>query len=81
MVSFPCAIPADLLGEIRNLPSRFDGHTIEAVRLFFYEEAGASADVSQEFRSGLGWRRSLVSATFGALSLFISRILGETLFP
>jgi len=35
MVDFLAAIPRVLADEIRNLPGRFDGHTIEAVHLFF----------------------------------------------
>lgn len=81
VVSFPCAIPVDLLEEMRNLPRRFDGHTIEAIHLFFYDEAVASNKISQEFRAGPTWRRSLASATFGALGLLVWRILGQAPLP
>lgn len=82
VVSFPCAIPIDLLDEIRNLPRRFDGHTIEAMHLFFCDEAVASNKTAQEFRSGPPtWPRSLASATLGALALLVLRILGQAPLP
>lgn len=79
VVSFSCAIPKTLTDEIRNLGGRFDSHTMEAVRLFFVAKADAANNVPQEIRAGLTLQRSLWSTAFGALSLLLSRVLGQPL--
>lgn len=77
VVNFPCGVPKDIANQIRNLPGRFDEHTIEAVRLMFREEASDSSPVSaaptHRLKAALG--RSLLLATCAGLVFFASRIL------
>jgi hypothetical protein len=75
VVHFLTAIPKDLADEIRSLPGRFDGHTIEAVRMFLGGESDILTATAQEpsFASlGGEW----VFAQLGALRFFVSRLLG-----
>ncbi len=75
VVHFLTAIPKNVADEIRSLPGRFDGHTIEAVRLFLSGESDILAAASQEhsFASlGGDW----VFAQLGALRFFVSRLPG-----
>ena len=75
VVHFLTAIPKDLADEIRSLAGRFDGHTIEAVRMFLGGESDILDAASQEpsFASlGGDW----VFAQLGALRFFVSRLLG-----
>ena len=74
VVHFLTAIPKSVADEIRNLPGRFDGHTIEAVRMFLGGESDILDAASQEpsFASlGGDW----VFAQLGALRFFVSRLL------
>jgi len=74
VVHFLTAIPKDVADEIRSLPGRFDGHTIEAVRIFLGGESDILDAASQEpsFASlGGDW----VFAQLGALRFFVSRLL------
>ena len=80
VIHFLTAIPKDLAEEIRNLPGRFDGHTIEAVRIFFGEETDGLDDASRHL--GLSpQREDSAVATLGALRLLASRVLDYILFP
>ena len=81
VVHFPCAIPKDLAEDIRNLPGRFDGHTIEAVQLLFNGEALTAQKIPQEFRPGPTLGSTLLSGTVGVLGLVVSRIFGQPPFP
>lgn len=77
---FVTAMPKDLVAQIRNLPGRFDSHTIEAMRIFFKTETGTLGKASQEFDLAPP-RGDSVFATFGALRLLASRMLGYLLLP
>lgn len=75
VVHFLTAIPKYVADEIRSLPGRFDGHTIEAVRMFLGGESDILDAASQEpgFASlGGDW----VFAQLGALRFFVSRLFG-----
>ena len=80
VVHFLTAIPKDLAEQIRNLPGRFDGHTIEAVRIFLGEETDGLDDASQQLDLS-PQRGDSVFATLGALRLIASRMLDYLLFP
>ena len=80
VVHFLTAIPKDVADEVRSLPGRFDGHTIEAVRMFLGGESDILEAASQEpgFAShGGDW----VSAQLGALRFLVLRLLGHPYFP
>ncbi len=77
VISFPCALPKDLLDEVRDLPGRFDGHAMEAVRLFFRAENAASdsACIPPKSRLRSALSRGLLFTTYGGLVFFASRIV------
>ncbi|MBM4326705.1 MAG: hypothetical protein FJ118_06015 [Deltaproteobacteria bacterium] len=75
MAHFLAAIPKALADSIRNLPGRFDGHTIEAVRLFFCEECDSADEFSQQFDLAQRGEGTLLG-NFGALRSFGSRMIG-----
>ena len=80
VVHFLTAIPKDVADEVRGLPGRFDGHTIEAVRIFLGGESDILEAASQEpgFASlGGVW----VSAQLGALRFLVLRLLGQPHYP
>ena len=80
VVHFFTAMPKDLADEIRNLPGRFDGHTIEAIRLFFDEEPDSPDGFSQQFDLA-PTREESAYDYFGALRLLASRMFSYLLFP
>ena len=47
VVHFLTAIPKNIADQVRSLPGRFDGHTIEAVRMFLGGEAEILEAASQ----------------------------------
>lgn len=75
VVHFLTAIPKNVADEIRRLPGRFDGHTIEAVRIFIGGEADILDAASHE-PSFASLRGDWVFAQLGALRFFVSRLLG-----
>ena len=79
VVHFLTAIPRDLADEIRNLPGRFDGHTIEAVRLFL-RQSPDSRGFSHQFDFAPR-RGDTVIGNSGALRTFASRMISYLLFP
>lgn len=76
VISFQCVISKALSDEIRNLGGRLDSHMIEAVRLFFRGKAVAANAIQPGSNGGAYLHTSLVSAAFGAVGLFIQRVLG-----
>jgi len=80
VVHFFSAIPKDLADQIRNLPGRFDGHTIEAVRLWLREEPESLEGFSQQFDLA-PTRGDSAYDYFGALRLLASRMFSYLLFP
>jgi len=77
---FLIAIPKGLAAQIRDLPGCFDGHTIEAVRVFFARETDTLDSASEENDLAPS-RADSVFATFGTLRLLLSRMLSFLLFP
>lgn len=77
VITFQCVISKALSDEIRNLGGRLDSHMIEAVRLFFNGKSVAPNDIRPGSGGGAYLRTSLVSAAFGAVSLFFQRVLGS----
>ncbi len=75
VVHFLTAIPKNIADQIRSLPGRFDGHTIEAVRMFLGGEAEIVDAASQE-PSFTSVRGDWVFAQLGALRFFVLRLLG-----
>ncbi len=75
VVHFLTAIPKPIADQVRSLPGRFDGHTLEAIRLFLGGEADILDAASQEpgFTSV---RSDWVSAQLGALRFLVSRPFG-----
>ena len=77
VITFPCAIPKDLMDEVRSLPGRFDEHAIDALRLLFREDGIRPAATTQLHDSRL---RSEVSrgfrfAAYSGAAFFATRIL------
>jgi hypothetical protein len=75
VVHFLTAIPKNVADQIRSLPGRFDGHTIEAVRIFLGGEADILEAAAQE-PSFTSVRGDWVFAQLGALRFFVLRLLG-----
>lgn len=75
VVHFLTAIPKNIADQVRSLPGRFDGHTIEAVRMFLGGEAEILEAASQE-PSFTSVRGDWVFAQLGALRFFVLRLLG-----
>jgi len=73
VVHFLTAIPKVIADQVRSLPGRFDGHTIEAVRLYLGGEADILDAASQQpgFTS---MRSDWVFAQLGALRFLVSRL-------
>jgi hypothetical protein len=76
VVYIPVAITKDLADEIRTLPGRFDGHTIEAVHLLFNGNGSARKEtLPTQLRLTPSSR--LVAGAAAVISLIVERILGQ----
>lgn len=76
VVYVPMAITKDLADDIRMLPGRFDGHTIEAVHLLFQGNGSAKKE-SLQSQLQLTMSSRLVAGAAAVLSLIVGRILGQ----
>lgn len=79
MVDFLAAIPRVLADEIRNLPGRFDGHTIEAVHLFFCAESDSPEESSLKLALGQTQGEPLLGNLGALRSLWLANVWLPTL--
>ncbi len=80
VISFKCALPKNLVHEIRDLRGRFDGHTVEAVRLFLHGESATVGDTPDQYPSSAERNQGIITTSFAALLLFMSRVFGHPFF-
>jgi hypothetical protein len=80
VISFKLPLPKDLVDEVRSLRGRFDGHTLEAVRLLMSGRPGSDDPAPKRAPSSTNRVGGLMSAALAALLLLMSRILGQPFF-
>jgi hypothetical protein len=80
VVSFKLPLPKDLVEKVRSLRGRFDGHTLEAVRLLMRGDADIVDLIPNQAPSSSDRSRGILSGALAAFLLVMSRIFGQPFF-
>jgi hypothetical protein len=80
VVSFKLPLPKDLVDEVRSLKGRFDGHTLEAVRLLMSGQPGSDDPAPIPSPSSPDRVGGFMSGAIAALLMLMSRIFDHPFF-